>query len=119
MLDRGSLEFVFLVVDDHSAPRVAIFLDDVGQFFEHDLELQLLRTEQLLQIFDRRLQLRDAIHQLRLLQGSQPRESHVQDGVSLHVAQPETILELQRRRPPVLRGANDLDHLFDVLERRQ
>ena len=107
-LDRGA---------EHGAPLVAEALADLHQLLDHDAADPGVAGEQLLQVRDLGAHLRQLVEYFLALERGQRAQAHVEDRVRLALGEREAGHQLAARGGRVLGGADDPDHLVEVLER--
>ena len=91
---------VAVVGDELGAPVVAVLLDDLGELVADDLPLPLGPGEDVLEVGDLALDLGQLVDDLLPLQGGEPAQLHVQDGVRLDLVDVEQLHQA---------GARDVD----------
>ena len=96
-----------------SSPYV---VGDLLQLVLHELHALRLRLEQRAQVLDERADFLELGLELLDLEARQLREPHVEDRLGLTLRELEPLLQLGTRLRRVLRLANDLDHLVDVVD---
>ena len=105
-----------LVARDLGAALVAELRGHVLQLLGEDLHPPLLRAEDRAQLLDERAHFLQLLLQLLDLEPGELGEAHVEDRLGLPLAQLEAALQLRARLRRVLRLADDLDHLVDVVD---
>ena len=103
-------------VDDLGAAGIGVVFPDLLELLLDDLVDALRLAQDVPQLRDQGLHFLEVVHDLLPLQAGEALELHVEDGVGLDQAQPETLDEAGARLRRGLARADELDHLVQVVE---
>ena len=101
---------------DLGAARVAVLLADLGQLLEHDLEHAGVAGQQALQVLDARPHLGQLVEHALALERGERAQAHLEDRVGLALAEREALHQRAARGGRVVGGADQRDHLVEVVE---
>ncbi len=105
------------VGNDFSAAIVTVLIDDLRQLGTDDLTLTILRSQNGLQVGNRRLKLLQAVNDLLALQSGQTTKLHVQNRLGLDLINVQQLLQALIGLVGVRRAANQRHNLVDHVER--
>src|SRR2546430_6075436 len=114
--DQGLDRELALVGHDFGAALVAEAVRQLRELLLEDLQAPRLGAEDLLALLDELADFLELVFELRDLEGGEPGEPHVENFGRLLLRQLEALAQCRIGRGHVLRLANDLHHLVDVVD---
>jgi hypothetical protein len=116
-LHRGLLFFPLL--QENRSPGIPEALRHLPHLFQDHVQLPLFTLQNLPKPRDLLSQSLEPGLQLRMFQGRELGQAHIQNGIGLDLAEPKAVLESIRRLAAVFGLSNDGDDLVDAVQCRQ